>query len=134
MNTSDQLARLSARAREAEDRAAAAGGKAKADLEDDVASARASAQQHADQLHATAVESKGKISDWWTDVQDTWHAHVAERDAAEAERRAENAESDALFAIDFAYSAIQEAEYAVLDAHLARMESDELATSSEATA
>ena len=145
MNASDQLARLSARAKEAEDRAAAARDKAHADLEEDVASARASAQQHAEQLHATALESRGKISDWWADVQDSWHGHVAgmretiearraEHDAASGERRAENAESDALFAIDFAYSAIQEAEYAVLDAHLARMEADELQASSGASA
>ena len=51
MALSDQLTKLAAKAKEAEDRAAAAKTKAKADLEQDVKEARESAQAHADQLH-----------------------------------------------------------------------------------
>jgi hypothetical protein len=138
MAVSDQLAQLSARAKEAETRAAAAEGKAKADLEQDVSAARASAQAQADKLRETADAGRGKISVWWNDVQRSWTEHVgkirenidakrAEHDVDRAERRAENAEDDASFAIDYAYAAIEEAEYAVLDATLARMEADELA-------
>ena len=145
MAASDQLATLSARAKEAETRVAAARDKGKDELEQDVTSARASARAQADKLHATAAAGKDKISAWWSDVQRTWHAHVAgvredvderrdEHDIARAERTAENAEGDAQFAIDFAYSAIQQAEYAVLDAHLARMQADELKAGSGVTA
>ena len=126
MAASDQLAKLSVRAKEAETRTAAARDKAKADLEQDVSTARALAQADAEQLRATADASQGKISDWWTDVQATWNEHVAairenidsrkaEHDVDVAQRRADNAEDDASFAVAFAYSAIEEAEYAVLD-------------------
>ena len=112
-------------------------GKAKADLEDDIDSTRASAEAQADKLRAKAEESRGSISAWWTDVQKSWDAHVAElrdrveskkaeRDVHLAQRRAENTEADAEFAVDFAYGAVVEAEYAVLDAVLARTEADEL--------
>lgn len=138
MAVSDQLTKLAARAKEAEDRAAAAQGQAKADLERDVENSRTSAQEQADKLRAAADAKKGKLSVWWHDMQRSWHEHIekirsdveerrAEDDADRAQRRAENAEDDATFAIDFAYAAIEEAEYAVLDASLARMEADELA-------
>jgi seryl-tRNA synthetase len=133
----DELTKLAARAQEAESRATAASGKAKADLEDDIDSTRASAQAQADKLRARAEESRGNISAWWADMQKSWDAHVAElhdrvetkkaeRDVHVAQRRAENAEADAAFAADFAYGAVVEAEYAVLDAVLARTEADEL--------
>jgi hypothetical protein len=61
MAVSDQLTKLAARAKEAEDRAAAAQGKASADLEKDVEAARTSAQAQADKLRATAEEKKGKL-------------------------------------------------------------------------
>ena len=102
------------------------------------------AQEDAEQLRATADASKGKISDWWTDVQGTWNEHVAairenidsrkaEHDLDVAQRRADNAEDDASFAVAFAYSAVEEAEYAVLDAALARVEADELSANSAVT-
>jgi len=141
----DELTKLAARAQEAENRATAARGKAKADLEQDRDSARASAQAQAEKLHRKAEESRGNISAWWADVQKSWDAHAAElRDRVEtkkaehdvhvAQRRAENAEADAAFAIDFAYGAVVEAEYAVLDAVLARTEADELTQGAGATA
>ena len=141
----DELTKLAGRAQEAENRAAAARGKAKTDLEQEIDSARASAQAQAAKLHAKAEEGRGSISAWWTDVQKSWDAHVAElRDRVEtkkaehdvhvAQKKAENAEADAAFAIDFAYGAVVEAEYAVLDAALARMEADELTQGAGATA
>ena len=137
MALSDQLTELAARAKEAEDRAAAARDKSKAGLEADVETARTSAQERAKKLRESADANKNKLSVWWYDLQRTWNEHVAkirddidskraEHDADRAERRAEHREDDAEFAVDFAYSAIEEAEYAVLDAELARKEADEL--------
>jgi hypothetical protein len=145
MAASDQLVKLSARAKEAQDHVAAAQDKAKSDLEQQISDGRAVGQGQADRLRETAEAGRGNISDWWTDVQKSWDDHFekirksiderkAEHDADAAQRRAENAEDDALFAIDFAYSAIEEAEYAVLDAGLARLEADEVSGQSGATA
>lgn len=141
MALSGELTKLAARAKEAEDRAAAAQGKAKADLEQDVETARTSAQEQAEKLRKSADARKDKISIWWHDMQRSWNEHLAtirddiehrraEHDVDKADRRAERAEDDALFAIDYAYAAISEAEYAVLDADLARIEADQLKTES----
>jgi hypothetical protein len=138
MALSDQLTKLAARAKEAEDRAAAAKSKAHAQLERDVKAARDAAQAQADQLRKTADANKGKISDWWDGVQKNWDEHIAtirqnvdekraEHDLNVARKGADVAEDDAAFAIDYAYGAIEEAEYAVLDATLARMDADALA-------
>jgi hypothetical protein len=140
MTVSDQLTRLSARAKEAQDHAAAAQGRTRADLERDVENARTSAQEQADKLRATAETNKNKLSVWWSDVQRSWDEHIekmrsdigerrAEHDVDRAQERADNAEDDAAFAVDYAYAAIEEAEYAVLDAALARTEANELAAS-----
>ena len=137
MALSDQLTELTARAKEAEDRAAAARDKSKAGLQADVETARASAQERAKKLRESAEANKNKLSVWWYDLQRTWNEHVAkirddidtkraEHDEDRAERRAEHRADDAAFAVDFAYTAIEEAEYAVLDAALARKEADEL--------
>ena len=141
MAVSDELTKLAARAKEAEDRAAAAQGKAKSDLERDVETARISAQEQAEKLRKSADTGKNKLSVWWNDLQRSWNEHIAkvrddvdrrrsEHDVHRAQKHAERAENDALFAIDFAYAAIEEAEYAVLDADLAKMEADQLATES----
>jgi hypothetical protein len=138
MALSDQLTALATRAKDLEDRATAAKGKTKADLEQDVKNARESAQSRADALHASAAKGKGEISDWWDNVRKSWDKHVkdvrkhmddrkAVHDVKSAQRAAQQADDDAAFAIDYAYSAIEEAEYAVLDADLAHMEADELA-------
>jgi vacuolar-type H+-ATPase subunit I/STV1 len=145
MALSDQLTRLANRAKEAEDRAAAAQHKAKGDLQQDVDDARAVAETQAQGLSDAADASKANVSDWWQDVQRTWNEHIAavraniddkkaEHDVDKAESRADDAEADALFAIDYAYAAIDEAEYAVLDATLARMEADDLETAEPANA
>jgi hypothetical protein len=138
MPLSDDLHKLADRAEEAEKHAAAARNKATAEIEQDRDSSRAVAQQQAEQLREAADSGRGKISDWWNDVQRDWNRHLAklqesiegkkaEVDLDMAQKDADNAEADAAFAIDFAYSAIGEAEYAVLQATLAREEADEMA-------
>jgi hypothetical protein len=138
MAASDELAKLAVRAKEAEDRVAAAREKAKSDLQDDVELSAADAKATAEKLRQTAQAGKGKVSVWWDNAQRTWNEHIAtireniearraEHDVDRAELRADIAEDDAVFAIDYAYAAIEEAEYAVLDASLARVEADELA-------
>src|SRR6185295_16857615 len=93
MAASDKLAELAQRAKIAEDRVAAAKNQARADVQVQVATTRAAAQQKADELQAQ-----------------------------KAERRAESAEDDAVAAVAFAEAALEEAEYAVLNATLARMD------------
>ncbi len=138
-NASDQLAKLSERARQAEDRTAAAQNEAKADVERSADQARAKAQEHADELHAAANDAQARVSDSWNQMQQRWSEHVAkvrqtvdakkrDLDARRAADRADDAEADALFSIDYAYATIEEAEYAVLDAISARMDAEELAT------
>ncbi len=139
MTVSEQLAKLAARAKEAEDHLAAAQASDKAALEQDVEAAGDSAQAQAQKLRESADAGKESISNWWNDVQRSWNEHVAtvrenierkkaEGDLTKAQHHADHAEVDSGFAIEFAYSAIAEAEYAVLDACLARKEADELAS------
>jgi len=141
MALSDQLTRLAARAKEAEDRAAASQNMAKAELEKDVKTARDASKAGADQLSKTVESQKGKLSAWWTRLQRSWDEHITEirkniderrasHDLEAARREADSAEEDASFAVDYAYAAIEEAEYAVLDARLARMNADELESGS----
>jgi hypothetical protein len=138
MALSDELAKLTARAKDTEARAAAARGKARADLEQEVSSARAAAQAQGDKLRQKAADSEGRISDWWVDAQKSWNERIAavredieskktELDVGKARRKAERREEDAVLAIDAAYWAIEEADYAVLDAVLARMDADDAA-------
>jgi hypothetical protein len=134
---SEKAAELSTRTKETEERGAAARGRAKDDLQADVESARADAQDQAKKLRESAEANKHKVSVWWYDLQRTWSEHIAkirddvdskraEHDLDRAEHRAEHKVDDAAFAIEFAYAAIEEAEYAVLDAELASMEAAEL--------
>src|SRR5271165_1423486 len=110
---SEALAKLSARAKEAETHAKAARDETKADLERDVSAARASSQAQAEKLRAKADASKGKISAGWAHLQRAWSEHIAKIRADIESKKTEHG-SD-------------EAEYAVLDAALARMDADELA-------
>jgi hypothetical protein len=138
MDGSDQLTKLSSRAKEAEDHARAAIGKSRAELEREVENARKSAQEQTDKLRASAHTDEGRLSVWWHDLQHSWDEHMAkmrtdiesrraEHDYERAERDAGSAAEDATFAIQYALTAIDEAEYAVLDAELARMKADDLA-------
>jgi hypothetical protein len=135
---SDQLKDLAVRAKQVEERVAAASQKSRAQLEADVDNARESSQAQTDALHTKAQAGKGKISAWWDKLEKSWHEHVAavrkerqERkaahDAKAAQHAAEKADEDASYAIDYAYAAIEEAQYAVLDAVLAHRHADDLA-------
>ena len=141
MALSDDLTKLVARAKEAEDRLAAAQMTAHDKLEHDVQSAWESIQKQTDQLRQTAETNKGKVAAWWSDVHKSWDEQIAsirrdieskkaEHDVKAAQRKADSAEEDAAFAIQYAYWAVEEAEYAALDATLARMDADSLAGSS----
>jgi hypothetical protein len=141
MALSDQLTDLAARAKQLEDRAAAAKAKNKADLQQDVKRARDAADAQGEALHNSAERNKDTLSAWWVNVQDSWSDHLdhirtsiddkmAEHDLKSAQKAAARADDDASFAIDYAYAAIEEAEYAVLDADLAHAEVDELAQAS----
>ena len=144
MALSDQLTQLAARAKELEDRAAAAKAKTKAELEQEVRDAQKSAQAQGDQLRKHADDSKDKLSAWWHSVQESWNDHLkavrknyekkkSAHDLKSAQKAAQRADDDAAFAIDYAYAAIEEAEYAVLDADLAHLEADEMAASNAAS-
>jgi len=137
MALSDELSKLAGRAKEAETRTAAARDEARAELERNVSSARASAQEQADKLRQTAERGEARVSSLGQDMQRSWNEHIAraregieskkaELDVHKAQRRADDAEGYASFAIDLAYSAVVEAEYAALDAVLARMDADQL--------
>src|SRR4051794_19287297 len=77
MALSDQLSKLATRAKEAEDHAAAAKGKAKTELEQDVRTAQESAQAQADRLRQNAEADKESLSKWWNETQSNWNKHVA---------------------------------------------------------
>jgi hypothetical protein len=140
MALSDDLTKLAARTKEAEDRATAARSAAHAQLQQDVQSAQDSMQKNTDQLRQTAEANQGKVAQWWSEVQKSWDDDIAsirrdidskkaEHDLHAAQRKADSAEEDAEFAITYAYWAVEEAEYRVLDATLARMNADSLADS-----
>jgi len=135
MALSDQLSSLAARAKVAEDHAAAAKQKAKGDLQQDVEAAHQSAAAQGDKLRQKAEDTKDKASASWDNVQRSWNDHLtamrsdrddrkAEHDLKSAQRAADRAEEDAEWAINYAYAAIDEADYTVLNAILARRDAD----------
>lgn len=138
MKLSEDLSRLSVRAKEAEDRVADARVDARERLELDVETARRRTQKTADLMRYRAEEVTQQADLRVGDFQRSWNEHVerartridarkAQHDAKVAQHDAKAAADYAAFAIDFAYSAIEEAEYAVLDAVLASMEADAVA-------
>ena len=137
MVLSDELATIAARAKQAETRAAAVADKGRADLIQEVALARASAQAQAERLRGAAEATEAKVAVWWTDVQRSWNEHAAtaregidakraDHDVQTAKRRADDAEGFAAFSIHVANWAVAEAEYAVLYAALARMDAEQV--------
>ena len=144
MALSDDLTRLATRAKEAETRVAEVREDARADLEQDVASARKSAEEQADNLRDSAEKNKAGISGRLSDAQRSWNEHIsrvrddiedkrAKHDVHVAQRRADDAEAYASFVADHAYSAVVEAEYAALDAVLARMDADQMSEEAAGT-
>jgi vacuolar-type H+-ATPase subunit I/STV1 len=141
MTASENLSKLTKRAKQAEQKAADAMVQARSDLEKAADESRASVEAEAAKLQATVAASKGKVSSVWDQQQQAWNDHVAklrqqidqrtrDMDLVLAEDRAEGAEADAMFAIDFAYSAIEQAESAALDAILARADASDAAAAS----
>jgi hypothetical protein len=106
MAISDELAGLTARAKEAQARAEAVRDKTVADIEQHV-----SHRSWNEGVDAAREEIASK---------------KAEHDVHRARKMAEEAEDQASLVIDLAYSAVVEAEYAALDAYLARKKADEL--------
>lgn len=136
MATSDELHKLTDKAKEAEEKATTARHQAKADLEKAVSKSRTSMDAHTARMRESATESRTKASSWWGEQQAAWtastakmHQNMDERkmknEAKVTEREADQADADASFAIEFAYGAIEAAEYAVLSAVLAREKADE---------
>jgi hypothetical protein len=108
MAVSDDLSRLSTRAKEAEDRAAAAKTQARENLEQAITKGRASAQEVSDLARSESVAAAEKARSWGEGVRRFWKERLAEVRHRADERKAErNAE---------------QAEYAVLDAVLARQD------------
>ena len=140
MALSDDLTKLAARAKEAEDRFAAAQKAAHEKVEHEVQSARESLEKGTEQLRQTTEKNKGDVAAWWNGVQKSWDEQIAsirreveskkaEHDVKAAQRWADSAEENAEVAIRYAYWAVETAEYWVLDATLARMDADSLAES-----
>lgn len=138
MALSDALATMSARAKQAEDSFHAAQTSQRANLEEEIAHARSSAEANRDALRDHADVAKSDVSSWWRELQHQWDRQVQEvrvnvaqkreeHDAKRAAHRADVAEADAEFAAAIAKAAIDEAEYAAMEAVLARAKADELA-------
>ena len=74
---SERFAKLSERAKEAEQRVAAAQSQAKAEVEHAASEARASVRAHADKLREAAGAGQAHVSDSWNEMQKSWGAHLA---------------------------------------------------------
>jgi hypothetical protein len=135
---SEQLADLSARAKKAEEDAAAARKEARDKVEERVDKLERDAQTRAAQVKVATTQAKDTVGGQWADLQARTrqqtaklkadiNAKKAEMDAKRAEVKAEDAEDNAELSIAFAYDAIDYAEAAVLDAVIARADADALA-------
>jgi hypothetical protein len=135
MALSDQLSHLAVRAKQAEDRFAAAGTQARDQLERDVQQAREDTATAAEKLRSESAAASDQADAWVEGIQRSWSDHVAQarrqmdarkarHDTKVAQRYAADAEDYANFMIDLAYSAIEESEYAALKAVLARQDAD----------
>lgn len=135
---SEQLSDLAARAKQAEDTAAAARDKNLVALQgrrEGLQSALDASRQRAEE---TADSVDQEVESWWNETRAKFNARFdelraaqaakrAEWDVSIAENRADDLELDAADAIDFAYYTLDQAEYAVVDAVTARAEADDLA-------
>jgi len=132
---SESLSELAAKAKAAEDAAAAAREEGREKLEARLADLRSSTERRQAQLEQVATEAKDSAAARWNEHRSAVNTHL-ERirsdldarkqtfDVKRAKWRAEGAEQDAAAAIGFAMFAIEQAEYAVLDAIIARDEAD----------
>ena len=99
MALSDDLARLSARAKQAEDRAAAAKAQAREQLQAAVQQARDDTDQTAAELRRKNAEARDETKSWADGIQKSWDDHLArtrERiHARKAQHAADRPEADA---------------------------------------
>jgi hypothetical protein len=132
---SESLGELAAKAKAAEDAAAAAREEGREKLEARLADLRSSAERRQAQLEAAATEAKdtaasrlnelrSSVSTQLERIKSDLEARKHSSDVKRAQRRAEWADQDAAAAIGFAIFAIEQAEYAVLGAILAHDEAD----------
>ena len=132
---SEQLADLSARAKKAEDDAAAARTEQRAKVQDRVDKLQADTAARTAKVTAAGMAAKDAVVGQWQTLQQQAKANndriradidakKAEHEKKQAERKAERAEENAAAAIWFAYDAIDYAEVAVLDAVTARVDAD----------
>jgi hypothetical protein len=77
MTVSDDLARLSVQAKQAEDRAAAAKAQARDHLQQAVQEARDSTQQTANKLRAESAAAADRTDAWADNIQRSWDDHLA---------------------------------------------------------
>ena len=132
---SEQLTELSARAKKAEDDAAAAHAEQRAKIQDRVDKLQADTAARTAKVAAAGAAAKDQAVMQWHTLQQQVKANndriradidakKAEHDKARAQRKAERAEDNAAAAIAFAYDAIDYSEAAVLDAVLTRADAD----------
>jgi hypothetical protein len=132
---SAQLADLSARAKNAEDAAAAAQKQAHDKAVALRDQARTAATAAIEKLNRDIKSSGENVTSHWNALKtkvaadrDAWNAKVGqlkqEISAKHAEKHAERLEWEASFAIDSAKAAIEEAKSSVLDAVVARIEAE----------
>ncbi|CAN5243382.1 hypothetical protein BH09ACT8_BH09ACT8_22960 [soil metagenome] len=142
MALSDQLSKLSVRAKSLEDSAVALQDKNKAWVERREAELRASldntrsdvaaaASAESDDVHSGWAKLQQSVSEGFTSMKKSSDINRAEFRAKRADREADDAELDAEDAIEFAVYALQEAEYYVVAAADARLKSDDVALESE---
>lgn len=134
---SESMAKLSQRAKEAEDHIAAARNETHEQLAAHVAEAKATAQRRREEMKARGTKAKDDLAAAWASLQarmqeqfEKIRAKLEEKrddhDAKAAQRRAEEAEMNASDAMEFAGYAIDEAELAALEAAGARKIADDL--------
>lgn len=121
---SEQLADLAARAKRAEDDAAAAQTEARAKVQARIDQLKADAATRTAEMNAQAASKKDAAAQHWAAMQRQIHEQVNSFDADVATWNAERTEANAAEAIGFALGAIDYAEWAVLDAVAARAEAE----------
>jgi hypothetical protein len=132
---SEQLADLSARAKKAEDEAAAARQKASADIQRREEQIKADAAKRKASLDQSMSKAQDTVVATWTGLSDKVQSDVDglrakinfkkyEHDRDKAAKAADDAEDNAVRAIGFALDSIDYAETAVLDAMMARETAD----------
>ena len=133
MALSDQLAKLSAQAKDLEDsaraaeqldkqRLAARASEIKAALEQAGADIEAESRAEVDDVARGWNKLKGSVADDFGSLRDSVAEKHAAHQAKRADRRADTAEEEAADAVEFAVYALEQAEYYVLAAAQARID------------